>query len=172
LVNDYLCGIPLPSVPPGYGEVCVAPPLRLGIPGGQVLPPSICLGTRDCDRIETQVSIRTAPEYRGALTGKLLKCNGNPGLERVPDCTEPTRNDLNHLAFVGFRFDLPNGNVGPNTSVTIQMLTSTDGVATVGCTPRGGPDPFSDVTHLRIDDETGLSLFVTIRFSGTACTTG
>ena len=170
LVNDYLCGIPLPSTPPGYGEVCVRPAGR-GVLEGQVLPATICLGTRDCERIEAQVSLRTAPEYRGALTGKLLKCNGNPGLERVPDCTEPTRNDVNHLAFVGFRFDLPNGNTGPNASVTIQMLTSTDGVGTVGCTPRNGPDPFSDVTHLRIDDETGLSLFVTIRYSFTACTT-
>lgn len=44
--NLFLCGIPLPSRPPGYGEVCVQPPDE-GRPDGQVLPDPVCLGTKD-----------------------------------------------------------------------------------------------------------------------------
>lgn len=136
---------------------------------GQVLPVSVCLGTRDCDHIEATVSLRTSPDYRGPLTGKLLNCKGNPGMELVPNCSDPTRNDVNHLGMIGFRFGLPNGNVGPNTTVTYQVLTSTDAIALGRCTRLGDPPVDSDATHLRIDDESGNTLYVTIRVTGTSC---
>ena len=165
--NLFLCGIPLPSRPPGYGEVCARPPGA----GPQVLPDPVCLGTRDCDLIEASVSIRTYETYRGPLTGTLLFCMGNPGLDVPPQCRAPTSNDANHLGMIAFRFNAPNGGVGPSTSVTFQVLTSTDAVAMNRCVPVGASPytVFSDANTLRITDSSGRHLYITIRTSGTAC---
>lgn len=165
--NLFLCGIPLPSRPPGYGEVCARPPGA----GPQVLPDPVCLGTRDCDLIEASVSIRTYETYRGPLTGTLLFCMGNPGLDVPPQCRAPTSNDVNHLGMIAFRFNAPNGGVGPRTSVTFQVLTSTDAVAMNRCVAVGASPytVFSDANTLRITDSSGRNLYITIRTSGTAC---
>jgi hypothetical protein len=165
--NLFLCGIPLPSRPPGYGEVCARPPGA----GPQVLPDPICLGTRDCDISEASVSIRTYETYRGPLTGTLLFCMGNPGLDVPPQCRAPTSNDASHLGMIAFRFNGPNGGVGPSTSVTFQVLTSTDAVALNRCVPVGASPytVFSDANTLRISDTSGRHLYITIRTSGTAC---
>lgn len=168
--NSFLCGIPLPSVPPGYGEVCRRPP-GVGVLEGQVLPDTVCLGTKDCPRIEASVSLRTADSYKGPLTGTLLNCDGNPGREQTPQCRAPTSNDVGHLGMIAFRFNAPNGAVGPSTSVTFQVLTSTDGVGLNRCSRLGDPpnSVFSDANTLRISDESGNNLYITIRTTGTSC---
>jgi hypothetical protein len=123
--------------------------------------------------IEASVSLRTHETYKGTLTGTLLYCAGNPGIDLPPRCSAPTSNKVSHLGMIAFRFDAPNGGVGPSTRVTFQALTSTDGIALNRCVPvRASPyTVFSDANTLRITDSSGRHLYITIRTSGTACGT-
>ena len=117
-----------------------------------------------------QFSIDTDARYLRSLSARFVVCRANPtrNLDTDANCPESTRNDGATSGKLGFRFDAPNGNVGPKTSVTVQLLSSTfqdDG----SCTIQGAPSPFSDVTHLRVQDEDGNRLYMPIRTLGRSC---
>lgn len=165
--NSMLCGTPITGNPGGANESCSLSASPGSAHQGTVRPVvDICLGVANCSHLSASVRIDAAPSYTGAFTARLVSCPRiDPGRALVPDCTDAIRNDLGHLGFLEFRWDAPNGNVGPSTTFTYQVLTSTDGVGLMRC----GADAFSDASHVRIDDEAGNSLFVALNVSGTSC---
>jgi len=165
--NSVLCGTPITGNPGGANESCSLTASPGSAHQGTVRPlVDICLGVSNCSYLSATVRINAAPSYLGAFTARLVSCpRADPGRAPVPDCSDPVRNDANHLGFLDFRWDAPNGNAGPSSTFTYQVLTSTDGVGLMRC----GADAFSDASHLRIDDEAGNSLFVALHVSGTSC---
>jgi hypothetical protein len=131
----------------------------------------ICLSpTCPTTPLSFQFSIVTDASYLRSLSARFVVCQVNPtrGLDTDANCPESTRNDGATYGRLGFRFDPPNGPVGPTTSMTVQLLSSTfqdDG----SCSILGAPSPFSDVTHLRVQDEDGNRLYMRIRTLGRSC---
>jgi hypothetical protein len=117
-----------------------------------------------------QFSIDTDASYLRSLSARFVVCQVNPtrNLDTDANCPESTRNDGATYGRLGFRFDPPNGPVGPRTSVTVQLLSSTF-QDDASCTILGAPSPFSDVTHLRVQDEDGNRLYMPVRILGRSC---
>ena len=165
MANTIICGTPVTGNPleaKGGSKECnlSATPAS----SHTVLPVvDICLGTSNCQRIEATVRIETNPLFAGPLTAKLVACDGNPGVELVPRCKDPLKNDVNHSGMLAFKWDLPNGNAGPVTTVSYEVLTSTNHLSWP-C-----PTPLNDASHLRITDEFGQKLFILMRVSGSSC---
>jgi hypothetical protein len=162
-----LCGTPTTGNAIGANESCSITASPGSAHQGTVRPVvDICLGTFNCSHLAATVRIDAAPSYRGPLVGRLVSCpRADPGRAPVPDCSDPVRNDAGHLGFLAFQWDAPNGNAGPSTTFTYQVLTSTDGAGLNRC----GRDAFSDASHLRIDDDSGNWLFVALHVAATSC---
>jgi hypothetical protein len=165
--NTRLCGKVL-SGPRSFEENCAENgPFRYN---GSAFT-EICLSpTCPTTPLSFQFSIVTDASYLRSLSARFVVCQVNPtrNLDTDANCPESTRNDGATYGRLGFRFDPPNGPVGPTTSVTVQLLSSTfqdDG----SCTILGAPSPFSDVTHLRVQDEDGNRLYMPVRYSGRSC---
>lgn len=160
--NTQICGTPITGNPGGGGTECQTDGGKRGDRGSVKPAVGICLGTSNCQFVAATVRIDTAPTYAGPLTGKLVVCERDPGEvvpPNLPQCTDPSRNDSGHYGFLDFKWDLPNGNAGPSTTLTYQVLTSTR-------SPTCDISTSSDVTHLRIDDESGNTLFIAMKVAG------
>jgi hypothetical protein len=165
--NTRLCGKVL-SGPRTFEENCAENgPFRYN---GSAFT-EICLSpTCPTTPLSFQFSIDTDPSYLRSLSARFVVCQANPtrNLDTDANCPESTRNDGATYGRLEFRFDPPNGPVGPRTSVTVQLLSSTfqdDG----SCSILGAPSPFSDVTHLRVQDEDGNRLYMPVRTLGRSC---
>lgn len=135
---------------------------------GSTARSEICLGAGCPNPFSYQVRIDTRASYRGPLTASLVACQRAPtaGLDNDANCPTAVRNDAGHHGMLEVRFDPPNGAVGPQTSITIQILTATYGVS---CGAAGAPSPFSDANHVLVRDDDGNRLYLPVGIAA-SCT--
>ena len=131
----------------------------------------ICLGGPTCALpFSYQVRIDTNPQYRRSLSARVVFCEGYAtDANRSPaSCREPARNAPGYYGMVGVRFDPPNGPVGPQTSITIQLLTSTY-MDDDHCDVLGAPSSLADGNAVEVTDEDGNHLYLELNVGGRTC---
>lgn len=166
--NDRLCGTILDG--PYVGQESCASNGSYKFNSSAIRP--ICLGGPTCPLpFSYQVRIDTRPHYKRGLRARIVTCPSpssnetrNPAL-----CREPLRNTPDNYGMLGVRFDPPNGPVGPLTSITIELLTSTY-MDDAHCTILGQEAAISDATTVEIADEDGNHLYLNVNVGGRTCT--